>query len=128
MIIPSGKKQGKKFTVLQKYLHGGPEGCKKKNKMFTGVVWGLGERLLLVCFFPVVSLLLPEKKKKHGFKICMCELRRKAVSYPSWEVQLPVQCTATHHYALGCHGLCYVAPLEGQCSLLLWSKKFPLLT
>lgn len=46
----------------------------------------------------------------------------------SWEVQLPIQRTATYHCDLGCHGLCYVPSFEGQCSLLLWSKKFPFLT
>lgn len=46
MITPNGKKKGKKIHIqyYKNICMEGQKGCKKKNKMFTGVVWSLEER------------------------------------------------------------------------------------
>lgn len=55
--------------------------CRKKNKMFTGVVWGLGVRNPFFSAFSCGFCVTTWEKKRY-FKICMCELGRKAAFHP----------------------------------------------
>lgn len=85
MVICSGKKQRKltcsRITKIFAWRARTAVKRKIQQNVYRGCVgsWSEGE-IASSLPFPVVSVLLLEKKK-HDFRICMCELRRKAVSY-----------------------------------------------
>lgn len=124
------KKKGKKFTysITKIFAWRARRAVKRKIKCLQGLCGVLKREITSFLLFSVVSLLLLEKKKNTALKYACVNYAGRWYPTPELEVQLPIQRTATRHCDLGRHRLCYVAPLEGQCSLLLWSKKIPLLT
>lgn len=128
MIMPSGKNRETKFkySIIKIFAWRTRRAVKRKIKCLQGLCRVL-ERGIASFLFSVVSLLLLEKKNTALKYACVNYAGRQ---YPSPELGGPVaysvHCYTSLWFGVSRALLCCSIG-GGQCSLLLWSKKFPLL-